>query len=192
MYDFGRSFISLYGNKGVEEITAEANRRLEQYSAIDGVPCVFWGESPGASHDHLKLTGSEYVHYAFGEWGEEEQLCFKSSTTIPEKLENHLVWFYSKIDPNVLLVNEYDSELGSFVGVRYKLVEGGKIITFANHQDVISEVVYDINEESPHDQITWDDFWDIQSDLKVAAVQNLMQRYPRIAVYSKVAAVLES
>ena len=180
MYDFGRSFISIYGNAETAGITAEANRKLELFEPSDGVPCVFWGMAPSSNHDYFRLTGSDYVYYAFGEWGDADQLCFKSSTTIPEKLENHLVWFYSKVDPNVLLVNEYDSEQGSFVGVRYKVVEKGKIHTYGKHRVVNEDVVFKIDEDSAFDQITWEQFWEIQQDLSREAVNELVTDFPRL------------
>ena len=180
MYDFGRSFISIYGNAKTKEITAEANSKLEMFEPSDGVPCVFWGMTPACPQNHLKLTGSDFVHYAFGEWGDENQLCFKSSTTIPEKLENHLVWFYSKVDPNVLLVNEYDSEQGSFVGVRFKVVENGKIRTYGRHRVVNEDVVFEIDEDSMFEQITWEQLWDMQHDLARDAVNELVTDFPRL------------
>ena len=53
---------------------------------------------------------------------------------------NPLVWFYSKIDPSVVLRNKYDSEDGDFVGVRFKIVRNGKIFTY-HQRKVIDEVV---------------------------------------------------
>jgi hypothetical protein len=114
MADFIRSFIEIFGNDGFNSITREANQRMKKYSKDDAIPCVFYGVNSSETYDYLKLTGSDFAFNAAGEWGDEDQLCVKSYPSAPEKFENHLIWFYSKVDPSAVLINKYDSEYPKF------------------------------------------------------------------------------
>jgi hypothetical protein len=179
MADFGRNFIDMYGNQAVKDLTAEVNRRLKLSDPQTAIGEVFYGLPHEKAGDIEQLTGSSWVsHASSGEFGDDDQILLTSDTDIPEKLENHLVWFYSKIDPDVVLRNKYDSEDGNFVGIRYKLVRNGKIFTFHRHKSIWASVVFEINEEDEDDQITWEDLWDIQHDLIKQARADLLTEYP--------------
>jgi hypothetical protein len=179
MADFGRNFIDMYGNQAVKDLTAEVNRRLSLCDPRTAVGEVFYGLPHEQAKDIERLTGSRWVdHASSNEFGGNEQILFKSDITIPEKLENHLVWFYSKIDPDVVLRNMYDSEDGNFVGVRFKIVRGSGIFTFHRHKSIWKTVVSEIDEEDDNDQITWEELWDIQHDLVKAARAELVAQYP--------------
>lgn len=179
MADFGRSFIDLYGNQAVKDLTSEVNRRLDSGDPNTAIAEVFYGIAFENSKVCYDKTGSAWVVPAdSGEFGGGDQLCFKSDTDIPEKLENHLVWFYSKIDPDVVLCNNYDNEYGHFVGVRYKIVRNGRIFTFARHLSIGETVVYEIDPDSDEDQITWEEVWNLQHDIGQAARSELIDQYP--------------
>lgn len=179
MADFGRNFIDLFGNQAVQDLTAEVNRRLKACDPDTAVGEVLYGIAFENSKVCREKTSSEWVEPAdSGEFGGDDQLCFKSDTEIPEKLENHLVWFYSKIDPDVVLCNNYDNEYGHFVGVRYKIVRNGRIFTFARHLSIGETVVYEVDPDSDEDQITWEEVWDLQNDIGQAARSELVAQYP--------------
>lgn len=178
MADFGRNFIDMFGNQAVKDLTTEVNRRLSLCDPETAVGEVFYGLSQENAKEIEKLTGSRWVdHASTSDFGDADQLLF-TSDTIPEKLENHLVWFYSKIDPDVVLRNMYDSENGNFVGVRFKIVRGSGIFTFHRHKSIWKTVVSEIDEEDDNDQITWEDLWNIQHDLVKAARAELVAQYP--------------
>ena len=184
MSDYGRNFINMFGNQDVSLLTEEVNARLNAASPSNAIPQVFYGLNSESECDILKLTGSNWIFPApSNEFGGVDQLCFKSSCRIPEKLENHLVWFYSKIDPHVVLRNRYDSEYGDFVGVRYKVVFKGKIFTAHRHEEILSQVVFD-GDELEEGQITWEDLWDIQDRLNLEASKELSSQFPYVAQYT--------
>jgi hypothetical protein len=184
MADFGRNFIDMYGNQAVKDLTAEVNRRLNLCDPRTAVGEVFYGLSHEHARDIERLTGSSWVsHASSGEFGDDEQILLKSDTDIPEKLENHLVWFYSKIDPDIVLRNKYDSEDGNFVGIRYKLVRNGKIFTFDRHKSIRETVVFEVDENDDDDQITWEDLWEIQAELIKLAKSELIAEYPFTTKY---------
>lgn len=184
MPDMGRSFIKLFGNGAVQELTAEVNRRLfaENMNPSTAVGEVLYGRTSENGKVGMDVTGSYWVEPT-QEFGDLDTLCFKSSDEIPEKIENHLVWFYSKIDPNVVLCNKYDSDRGDFVGVRFKLVHKSKIRTFMCHKWVSEAVVSKIDPEDDTDQITWEDFWDIQSDFYQQARAEMVAEFPHVNSY---------
>lgn len=180
MPDFGRNFIDFFGNSAIDALTKESNKRLDEHDPTTAIGKIFFGLAKDAANVS-KLTGTDWVRPAQGEFGDKDQICLISSTTIPEKLENHLVWFYSKIDPDVVLRNKYDSDRGDFVGVRFKVVRDGKIFTFQKHRsidaNVTSEIIPD-DDDDVDDKITWDEFWEIQNELAQEAMFELMAQFP--------------
>jgi hypothetical protein len=191
MVDFVRNFIEIFGADTLLPVTEEANRRMERYSPSDAIPCVFYGNLPGQSFDFQKMTGTDLVTNAYGEWGDETQICVKSYPSAPEKFENHLIWFYSKVNPAAVLINKYDSEYGSFIGVRFKLVQNGKIRTFAAHRDIDDDVVLDSELDGSDDQITWQQLWEAQEKLAGEAVHNLLLDFPELARLEEINYVLK-
>ncbi len=184
MSDFGRNFIDLFGNRAVEALTKEANKRLDAHDPATAIGEVFYGLPKDAAIVGKQVTGSDWVQTAQGEFGDVDQICLVSSTDIPEKLENHLVWFYSKIDPDVVLRNKYDSDNGDFVGVRFKVVRGGKIFTIHKRRWIDSSVVFEDDlDDDDDDQITWDEFWDIQHELEQQAMTELVAEFPFASKY---------
>ncbi len=177
MSDYGRSFIDLYGNANVNALTKEVNKRLNAHDPLTAIGQVLYGLPTDTAKSCVQVTGSDWVRPAQNEFGDDDQICLVSSTDIPEKLENHLVWFYSKIDPDVVLRNKYDSDRGEFLGVRFKIVRNGKIITFQRHRYIDSSVTSELDPDE-EDQITWDEFWDIQHNLSQEALFELVDRFP--------------
>lgn len=182
MPDYGRSFIDFFGNSDVDALTKEVNKRLDAHDPATAIGQVLYGLPIESADLTTKVTGSEWVRPAQGEFGDDDQICLVSSTDIPEKLENHLVWFYSKIDPDVVLRNKYDSDRGEFLGIRFKIVRNGKIFTFERHRWINSSVVFELDPDED-DQITWEDFWDIQRGLTKEALADLIEQFPFVLKY---------
>jgi hypothetical protein len=184
MADFGRNFIDMYGNQAVKNLTAEVNSRLHLCDPRTAVGEVLYGLSHEHARDIERLTGSSWVsHASSGEFGDDEQILLKSDTNIPEKLENHLVWFYSKIDPDVVLRNKYDTDRGDFYGARFKIVRNGKIFTFHKRKVIQGSVVFDSDEDRNEDDITWEEFCDGHYDLAQVVRAELVAEYPFTAKY---------
>ena len=184
MADFGRNFIDMYGNQAVKDLTAEVNRRLNLCDRQTAVGEVFYGLSPEHAKDIERLTGSSWVsHASSGEFGDDTQILLKSDTDIPEKLENHLVWFYSKVDPDVVLKNAYDTEHGDFYGARFKIVRNGKIFTFHRRKVIQGSVLFDSDEDRSESDITWEEFYDGKYDLTQEVRTELVAQYPSTDKY---------
>jgi hypothetical protein len=182
MPDHGRCFINLYGNSDVDALTKEVNKRLDAHDPATAIGQVLYGLPIESAKLTKQVTGSDWVRPAQGEFGDVDQICLVNSTDIPEKLENHLVWFYSKIDPNVVLRNKYDSDRGEFLGVRFKIVRNGKILTFQRHKWIDKSVVFELDPDE-EDEITWVEFWDIQYELSEEALSELVEKFPFVANY---------
>ena len=184
MADFGRNFINMYGNQAVKNLTTEVNRRLHLCDPKTAVGEVFYGLPHELARDIERLTGSSWVSHAnMNEFGDEEQILLKSDTDIPEKLENHLVWFYSKIDPDVVLCNKYDTDRGEFYGVRFKIVRNKKIFTFHKQKFIQGYVVFESDGNKDEGDITWEEFLDGHYDLEYAVRAELIAEYPFVEKY---------
>lgn len=185
MPDFGRNFIDLFGNQAVQDLTAEVQRRLDACDPNTAVGQVFYGLAKEHADVGRDKTGSTWIRHSH-DFGDSDQLCFESGTDIPEKLENHLVWFYSKIDPDVVLRNKYDTEECDFVGVRYKVVRNGKIFTFQRQLAIYGPPVSEIDEDSDEEQITWEEVWDLQHEIGKEAMNDLSAEYPFAKQYAHI------
>lgn len=126
-----RNCISVYGSAAVDAVHAEAFNRLSKQgrgnprSLIGEVFYGLKGESALLSTEKL---GSPWIEF-FQADSTPTALIFRSSDSSPEKFENHLAWFYSKVDPDVVLCNEFSTEDGRTLGTHLKYVEKGKICT---------------------------------------------------------------
>jgi hypothetical protein len=180
MSDYCRNFIDMFGNSAVKSLTDEVNRRLRANNSQSAVYEVLYGKSLTDQDEIEQLTGSSWISTArTSEFGDETQLLFTSESPA-DKFENHLVWFYSKIDSDVVLCNKYDSENGEYIGIRLKLVRNSRIITFQRYESISATVIYadDIDEDDHSDQITWEDLWDRQRALIKEAKKEMITAYP--------------
>ena len=179
MPDFGRNFINIYGNQAVKNLTAEVNRRLDLCNPETAVGEVFYGLPQEHAQNIEHLTGSLWVSHAnLNEFGEDDQILLKSDTDIPEQLENHIVWFYSKIDPDVVLCNSYDTDRGEFYGVRFKIVRNKKIFTFHKRIFIQGYVVFESDGYKDEGDISWEEFIDGHYNLEKIVRAELIAEYP--------------
>jgi hypothetical protein len=139
---------------------------------------------------NLKKTGAYFVEPSqnFGWWGEE--VTFISGQNIPTKLVTHIVWFLSKVDPNVVVCNRYDHEEGSFVGVEYQIVRNNKIRFFDDVSEIHLKVLCDDEIEpfldehgSESDAITWEQVWEMQLVNGKNALNSLLSDFPECRSY---------
>ena len=175
----GRNFIIPMGGEAVSSLTTEVNRRLfaEGLDPTKAVGHVLYGLPDHEAHMLQERTGTTWIEPT-KDFGDSDMLCFISGVDIPEKLENHIVWFYSKVDPNIVLCNKYDSDRGEFVGVRFKFVRKGKIFTVHKRLLMDEYVVFEIDQSSDFSQITWEQFWEIQHRLYQEARKELIELFP--------------
>jgi len=179
MANYVENHISFYGNKEVHALTAEVNRRLKE---TPDIPTVLYGTSFADDAEALKKMGAIYVDEANGEFGDEAEICLKSDNNAPEQLENHLIWFYSKVDPTVVMCNYYAHCNGDFIGVRYKFVSKSKIKTIEEYRSTAENVVFAMDlsdyEDEEEDHITWHTLSDRHFDLNELVRERLITSYP--------------
>jgi hypothetical protein len=180
MANYVENHISFYGNKEVHALTAEVNRRLKE---TPDIPTVLYGTTFSDDAEALKKMGAIYVDEANGEFGDETEICLKSDNNAPEQLENHMIWFYSKVDPTVVLCNYYAHCNGDFIGVRYKFVSKSKIKTIEEYRSTPETVVFEsdfeeLEVEDKDDHISWQALSDRHFDLNELVRERLITSYP--------------
>jgi hypothetical protein len=62
------------------------------------------------------------------------------------------------------------------------VVRNGKIFTFERHRWIESSVVFELDSDE-EEQITWEEFWDIQHELSKEALSDLIEQFPFAAKY---------
>jgi hypothetical protein len=180
MANYVENRISFYGNKAVDALTAEVNKRLK---AHDDIATVLYGTSFVDDEEALKRMGSDYIIEAKNEFGDSSEICLQSSNNAPEQLENHLIWFYSKMDPAVVLCNYYAHFRGGFFGVRYKFVSRSRIKTLEEYREVSKIVVSEseienLEEEEKNDYMSWEEHCTLHMDLNELVKERLITSYP--------------
>ena len=180
MANYVENRISLYGNKAVNALTAEVNRRLKGSSDIS---TVLYGASFADNDEALKKMGSIYVTEARNAFGDVTEICLESNNNAPEQLENYLIWFYSKVYPTVVLCNYYAHCNGDFIGIRYKLVDKTNIKTLEEYRDiskivVVESEIEELAEDEKDDYISWQELSDQHFDLDKLVRERLINSYP--------------
>jgi len=159
MKDYVENKISLLSRHDLSSLIADFNDQLRD----NDIGQTFYGKSFEDNDETLKKTGCIWVEDADGEFGDSDAICLKSSSRAPQTLENHIVWTVSKKYPEVVLLNEYGHCNGDFIGVRYKFVTNGKIITLEDYESTSETVVFDSEidelrtENEDENYITWED-----------------------------------
>ncbi len=192
MSDVVRNFISVYGNDAVKATHREVIRRLKEHRGDDTfthIGEVLYGLSPENANLGRKQVTAYWVRLAV-DYGEDDILGIDSGGNTPDQLLNHIVWFYSKVDSDCILVNEYDHENTAYVGGSFRLVRKSKIFTYEEFQHTpynISEDPEPIDEDEDNEesikQISWDEFWDIQKEMVRKAKALMLSEYPEVAKY---------
>lgn len=189
MKKYVRNFISVYGNDAVKATHLEVIRRLRNHSELNpdtAIGEVLYGlQRESAELKKDKIT-AEWVVFAT-DYGDEDHLPLDSGGTTPDQLLNHIVWFYSKVDPKCVLHNSYDHTNNDFVGAIYKHVDRGGIRTFEefilNNSICCSEDEIDGIEDNGFGKITWEQFWDLQREADSKAREFLLADFPDLEIH---------
>jgi hypothetical protein len=166
-----RNCISVFGSSAAHAVHAEAFKRLSTERSSNPrshVGKVFYGLAGNGAVLSTEKLGSLWVEFSRSESSSTE-LAFFSSNSPPERFENHLVWFYSKVDPDVVLCNEISTGSNNTHSIRLKYVEKGKICTIEKdasalgHLSTTQEALEQLCNEQPKYRKKFGDFFDISS-----------------------------
>lgn len=166
-----RNCISVFGSSAAHAVHAEAFKRLSTERSSNPrshVGKVFYGLAGNGAVLSTEKLGSLWVEFSRSESSPTE-LTFFSSNSPPERFENHLVWFYSKVDPDVVLCNEISTGSNNTHSIRLKYVEKGKICTIEKdasalgHLSTTQEALEQLCNEQPKYRHKFGDIFDISS-----------------------------
>ena len=167
--------ISVIGNDAVKKTHLEVIRRLRYQSDLrsdTAIGEVLYGLAPeNANLGSDKIT-ADWVRYSRA-YGDIDDLTIDSGETTPDQLLNHIVWFYSKIDPYCILHHLYEHAENNFVGGSYRLVRKHKIRIFDkfrhNYKLVCSEDELTDKNFEEDEKITWEEFFDLRTEADLEA-----------------------
>lgn len=184
-----RNFISVFGNDAVQATHREVIRRLRDHSELNldtAIGEVLYGLAPDVARLSSDKITANWAQYST-DYGDDDILGIDSGGNTPDQLLIHIVWFYSKIDPNCVLHNMYHHTNTNCVGSSYRFVKkhGVRIFDEFKLNDFIIYDEEDIEEVSDEEseKITWEQFWDIQTELDLKARTMMLTEYPELKHY---------
>ena len=186
--------ITLIGNKSIKQLAREINRRFmadkkkhKDEEENSSVGRVLYGLSGEDAELNMSTTGSAWV-YVDGPWDENPPLRLISSWSPINGVQDFILENCAKLDPNVIVINEYSDESALFIGCRVVVSRKGKVVEFVEQEDtsnytLVDEDYSDDDEENSEnddeqddrdpDSITWDELWSMLDDLKINLIGEL-------------------
>lgn len=184
MKDVVRNFISVYGNDAVKATHREVIRRLHGHTGDDPLTHigeVLYGLHPEKAKLGREHTSADWVRLAH-DYGDSDELGIDSGGNTPDQLLNHIAWFYSKVDPDCVLMNRYDHDNTDFVGGSFRLVHKHKIRNFEKFRHTTYIVLHDPESAEENDDsmehISWEQFWDIKEEMVQEAKAMMLAEFP--------------
>lgn len=189
MQDHVRNFISVFGNDAVQATHREVIRRLRDFHKINyatAIGEVLYGlPTEMAKLGRDKIT-ADWARYAI-DYEDDDLLSIDSGGRPPNQLLNHIIWFYSKVDPDCVLHNGYDHINAEFIGGSFKIVRNSKIFNFEKFKNIDAFVCFESSLEEMleegGDVITWENFFDAKHDINLEARSLLIDEYPFVKKY---------
>jgi hypothetical protein len=197
---------TLIGNKSINKLTTEILRRFmadrkkyKDESQEAGVGRVLYGLSGEEAELTMSTTGAQWV-YVEGPWEERPPLRMISAWNPVSGIQDHILIHAAKLDPNVIVINEYSDESASFIGCRIVQLKNGEILEYIEHEDTSELTIVD-NEDDDEDYgeddgendddsgsdeqevrepgtLTWDELWFKLDDLKFKLVDGIVNDNP--------------
>jgi hypothetical protein len=185
MRDVVRNFITVLGTDAVKATHREVIRRLREHNGTDPfthIGEVLYGLPPDKARLGKKETHADWVAFSF-DYGDEDQLGIDSGRSTPNQLLNHIVWFYSKVDPKCVLCNTYDHESEEFLGGSFRLVNKQSIRNFERFRHISEtpcsdEEMSEFDDSDAINRISWTDYWNIQDELIAEAKEMMLAEHP--------------
>jgi hypothetical protein len=187
-----RNFIRFIGNEKVSACMREINERLRNDSspgdsygtgAVGRVLYGLEGNDAFLSYDEI---GGKWIYY---EYADDDKLMFVTGWRAATIFQDYLLSRVVQLDPNAIVVMDYDDEMPNFIGVRYVLMDDSEIQVFESELDTSDLTVVGLDDveetENRHrldgddsKVIAWDDLWAMQIEMLADAYDQLKSEYP--------------
>lgn len=195
MANFVTNRIRLIGNGAIKQLTQEINRRFTEdiknnnyETDTASVGRILFGYEGDKAYLSDEMS-AKWVHPdgPFDDW---EPLRLISGWRPVTEIQDHILWYASKLDPKVIVYMEYEDEMPNFVGARYVLLDDSEIQSFESELDtsnigVVSEDEVDDYIEKNKDTkkfekiISWEELWDLLYQQQINAFKEMKSEYKR-------------
>jgi len=172
------NLFSFYGNEKVVEQVKKWQEALDSVKPTEddkfcmgAIRTVFY---PDAEIGEEIYYGSKWVHQDKESLGpDESQLGFQSAWSSPNDLQEHLTLLLHKIDKNVVVENDFNTEDGSMGFVYTAVNEDGEVCLEETSAEVNTEDFEDIEDAQIEQQ-------ECLKEWQVDIVTDLIQKVPSI------------
>ena len=135
MANFVSNRIKLFGNKHIDDLVAEIQKRIRadinktnEREDLSLVERIFYGRDHSDIKWSYENIGSKWIYPSMD--GVDDELVFITGGEPALGFQDHILKCASKVDPKVIVRLQYDDEMPNFVGARYVLID--KILSRMN------------------------------------------------------------
>lgn len=193
MANFVTNYIRLIGNKSIEQLAIEINKRFTEdckknnyQTDTTSVGRILYGYEGDKAYLSDEID-AKWVHLD-GPLEDWEPLRLISGWRPIFEIQDHILLHATKLDPKVIVYMEYDDEMPNFVGARYILLDKGEIQSFESEidtsnlgvvsEDEVEEYIKQNNETNDFEKIvTWDDIWGLLHQQQSNAFEAMLNEY---------------
>lgn len=187
-----RNCIRFIGNSNVEMCMREIVKRLREDSDPEDrhgtgtIGRVLYGLEGDAAYLSYDEIGGKWIYF---DYEDDEKLTVITGWDPARVFQEYLLERLTLIDPNVIIVMEFDDEMPNFIGVRYALMRNGVRRTYERKIDTrhmemcgydeLDETIARVKTEGEDKEVMiWEDFWGKQADLLYDAYKELKRENP--------------
>lgn len=141
--------IVLIGNKAIEDLSKEINRRFSADYRLNGLERSAVGRILyGLSGNDALLSKEMSASWVYCETplGDLDSLRLMSGYKPINEIQDHIVKYASRLDPKVISCMQYSEEYPRFIGVRYAINLNNKIHSYESNIDTYEYTVEDEDE----------------------------------------------
>jgi len=194
MANFVTNRIKLFGNKHIDDLVAEIQKRIRadinktnEREDLSLVERIFYGRDHSDIKWSYENIGSKWIYPSMD--GVDDELVFVTGGEPALGFQDHILKCASKVDPKVIVRLQYDDEMPNFVGARYVLIDKSKVVEFHNQFDtaeytVVMEDEIESTKEELRDQgeddskvIWWEDLWGLLNQQKNKSLNEMKAAY---------------
>ncbi len=191
--------IRIFGNATVMATVKEIQERFlarektkKIFKDTTAVGVILFGNSETSDENSYDQIGVKWV-YA-NDLESDGELGFVSAWSPVIGLQDHIQSHLAKIDPQVVMVMNYDDEGPEFFGARLTLMNNGELVAFEDEidtsgyafasEDEVEEEQHRLDEENSDNSIevvSWSELADYKTQCENRVIENAREKFPWIS-----------